>query len=131
MVPLTLAMRLEQAKKGKTPQRHRPPPIEIKKPVPIPKSDERQRRQVASLRSHSPINNADAAFPYHIDEENEIIYKRANDGTWTQGVLSVAEREQNPGQLVRWAEVPQTLEFNYDWALTKIAAECRDVSLTI
>jgi len=130
MIPLTLAMRLDQAKKGKTPVRRRLPPIDTKKTasVPVPKSDAQRPRPVNSLRSHSPVNNADAVFPYHIDEENEIIYKRANDGTWTQGVLSVVEREHNPGKLARCAEVPQTLEFNYDWTLTKIAAECRDVS---
>ncbi|KEF61426.1 uncharacterized protein A1O9_02992 [Exophiala aquamarina CBS 119918] len=131
MAPLTPAMRLDHARNGKAPQRRRPPPVEIKKTVPIPKTDEQRSRHVTSLgRSDSPINDTHAIFPYHIDEENEIIYKRANDGTWTQGVPSAAEREDdNPGKLVRWAEVPQTLEFNYDWTMTKIAAECRDVDL--
>lgn len=126
-ITLTLKMRFDQAKKEKNPRRRRPPPIEIKNPVPKP--DARHSRHPPSPRSHSECTKvqAKAVFPYHIDEENEIIYKMANDGTWTQGVPS-GEQEEHSGKLVRWAEVPQTLEFNYDWVLTKIAAEARNVS---
>jgi hypothetical protein len=125
-VTITLKMRFDQPKKEKNPRRRRPPPIEIKKPVPKP--DACQSRHVPSPRSHSEVIKDQAVFPYHIDEENEIIYKMANDGTWTQGVPS-GEQGEHSGKLVRWAEVPQTLEFNYDWVLTKIAAETRNVSV--
>lgn len=109
--------------KDKKPQRRRPQPIEINRAVPKPEGH--QSRQVLSPRSHSRVS-PQTVFPYHIDEENEVIYKMANDGTWTMG--SPGEKhEAHSGTLVRWAGVPQSLQFNYDWVLTKIAAQARSV----
>lgn len=122
MAPITLNMAPAQTK-NKNQQRRRPQPIEINRAV--PKHEGHQSRQVLSPRSHPRIS-PQTVFPYHIDEENEVIYKMANDGTWT--MKSPGEKdERHSGTLVRWAGVPQSLQFNYDWVLTKIAAQARSV----
>ena len=124
MASNTLKMNLDQLR-DKNPQRRRPPPIEINRLLSDRDAD--QSRLTISQRNFQTMI-PQMIFPYHIDEENEVIYKMANNGTWTMKPRKEKDGAQPAGKLVRWAEVPQTLEFNYDWVLTKIAAQTRSVS---
>ncbi|KAK5065233.1 hypothetical protein LTR84_001071 [Exophiala bonariae] len=118
-------MGLNQAKDQRS-QRRRPPPIEINNP--FRKADPSCAQEEISPQTYLTIDPK-MVFPYHIDEENEVIYKMANNGTWTMKPRGEKNGPEHAGKWVRWAEVPQTLEFNYDWVLTKIAAETRSADL--
>lgn len=66
-------------------------------------------------------------FPYHINDDAEIILNISNQGNPANG-SSVTDSGGNL-KVVRWGELPQTVEFHLDWTLEKVAYEVNSVSV--
>lgn len=80
--------------------------------------------------SSSPLPHAHRVpprFPYHIDDDAEIIFNITNPGNLPNG--TAVTDSSGTLRVVRWGELPQTVEFHLDWTLEKVAYEVNSVSV--